>query len=63
MLAQTVCPKLPDSAKTGSILNRIQTAAEKLQDDDLFPDLNARQLKVARECIETIKARKRELGA
>lgn len=63
MLAENVCPRLLDSARTGSILKRVRRAAEKLMTDELFNDLTQRQVRILKECIFKINARLREFDA
>lgn len=63
MLAENVCPKLPGSVRTGDILDRVAAAAERLQNEDLYPDLKAKQLRTVRECADIVKTRKKQLIA
>lgn len=61
MLSDNVCPKLPDTGRSFSILDRALTAAQKLQNEDLYPDLTAKQLRMVRDCIKKIETRKEQL--
>lgn len=61
MLAETICPDLPNTFYGADIFNRVQSAAITLKDARRFPRLDAGELARVDDWIASIKELRRNM--